>query len=189
MLLGIEFDQLSGYDSVEQCTKWLQTSPFAYLVHFRNFHLRKKKIGLWISEEKRPVFAWYGDLFRYKHLKVSRPEQGIIVIEMGQDVGVFTPSDYPPMQPVTEQKIAEKMVRDKQRKEKREKKRKEQKEKKDKDQASMPKPKLKRKNPPTIKEEPKKKEDILASTYLDGSQDPNPSPFSPLGMPLDLVKY
>lgn len=199
MILGVEFDILSGYENSGNCTKWLQSSPFAYLQHFKTFHLRKKKFGLFMSEEKRPVFAWYGDLYRYKNLKISRPEQGVVVIEMAPDVGVFLASEYPPMQPVTEQKLAEKLVREKQRKEKREKKRKEQREKKVKTEPQLPKPKLNKRKSPSIKVEPSdsssdveftrfpvsvsKAKEIL-NAYSDGSQDPNPNPFSPLGVPI-----
>ena len=77
-----------------------------------------------MSHEKRPVIAWLGEIWKNRSLKLTRPEQGIVIVEAGPgECGVFSAQDYPPLQATTEQKLAEKLIRDKARKEAREKKR------------------------------------------------------------------
>ncbi len=131
MIVGIEFDVLSGFKSLEDCQKWLQSSSYSFLSNFKFFHLRKKKQGMWMSHEKRPVISWLGEIWKNKSLKLTRPEQGVVVVEAGPgECGVFSAMDYPPLQAKTEEKLAKKLILDKTRKEAREKKRLEAKSKK-----------------------------------------------------------
>lgn len=124
MIVGIEFDVLSGYKTLEDCQKWLQSSAYSFLTNFKFFHLRKKKQGMWMSHEKRPVISWLGEIWKNKSLRLTRPEVGIVVVEAGPgENGVFSAKDFPPLQAITEEKLAEKLIRDKTRKEAREKKR------------------------------------------------------------------
>jgi hypothetical protein len=101
------------------------------MLNFKNFTLRRRKTGFWISSEKRPIIGWHGSLWKYKSLKLSRPEAGIVVVECGPgDCSVFTPMELPNILPETAQKTAERDQKKRQRKEIRDKKRAQQKEKK-----------------------------------------------------------
>jgi hypothetical protein len=156
MIVGIEFDVLSGYKTLEDCQKWLQSSAYSFLTNFKFFHLRKKKQGMWMSHEKRPVISWLGEIWKNKSLRLTRPEVGIVVVEAGPgENGVFSAKDFPPLQAITEEKLAEKLIRDKTRKEAREKKRLEAKakkqsgkEKRKREGLSKPKLEKKQKNSP-----------------------------------------
>ena len=130
MIISIEFDVNSGFDTIEQCQKWLQNSCYSYMLNFKNFTLRKRKSGLWISGEKRPIIGWQGALWKYRSLKVSRPEPGIVVVECGPgDCGVFLPAELPSVLAETAQKNADREAKKNIRKKQREIKRQEQREK------------------------------------------------------------
>lgn len=186
MIVAIEFDVKSGFETLESCQRWLSASAFNYMLKFRSFHLRRKRNGQWMCGEKRPVYAWCGDLWRYKGLLISRPEPGIVIVECGSTSGIFNPAELPPMLTETAQKLAEKEQKDVERKKQREEKRKL---KKSKDKTSPPlqrKRKLEKDSEPKVKEEPKTlppaKVQEYAEIYRVGSQDPDPlslSPFPP----------
>jgi len=131
MIIAIEFDSLLGYDTPEVCQKWITNSPFWWALRLKSFNLRKRKSGFWISGEKRQVFAWTGELWRYKSLKITRPEPGIVVVEDGAgEPGVFSPTELPPPLLETVHKNAEKEAKKRQRKELAEARKKEAREKK-----------------------------------------------------------
>lgn len=167
MIVGIEFDVLSGYKTLEDCQKWLQSSAYSFLTNFKFFHLRKKKQGMWMSHEKRPVISWLGEIWKNKSLRLTRPEVGIVVVEAGPgENGVFSAKDFPPLQAITEEKLAEKLIRDKTRKEAREKKRLEAKakkqsgkEKRKREGLSKPKLEKKQKNSPVSTDHPEVQSD------------------------------
>lgn len=148
MLVAAEFDVTLGFKNLETIQKWLSASQYSYLLNFKFFHLRRKKHGMWISQEKRPVIGWTGDIWKYRSLKIVRPEPGIVLVEIGPgETGSFPPSDFPPLQPYTEQKLAERLIKEQKRKEIREEKRKEMKAKKQSEKGKkdgMAKPSLKR---------------------------------------------
>lgn len=178
MLLAIEFDCISGYDNVESCQKWLQASCYSYMLNFKSFHLRKKRQGVWLSSEKRPVIGWTGDLWKYRGLKISRPEQGIVIVECGQgDCGIFAPMEFPPLRAETQQKMADRELKRQERKQARDKKRKEQKEKKKQD-GQFKEPKAKRKRVA------KKSESSQISTPVEFN--PN-EPYLELNSPLSMT--
>lgn len=147
----------SGYDSIDACQKWLQNSCYSYMLSFKNFTLRRRKNGLWISGEKRPIIGWHGALHKYKSLKISRPEAGIVVVECGPgDCGVFLPVELPGILPETAKKSAEREAKKRKRKEIRDSKRQEQKEKRG-----------------TVKKQPKRKKQLNEENYP-ATQDPTP---------------
>lgn len=131
MIIGIEFDFLLGYDTPEVCQKWITNSAYWWALKLKSFNLRKRKNGFWISGEKRQVFAWTGELWRYKSLKITRPEPGVVVVEDGTgEPGVFSPTELPPPLLETVHKNAEKEAKKRQRKDLAEAKKKEAREKK-----------------------------------------------------------
>lgn len=181
MIVGIEFDVLSGYKTLEDCQKWLQSSAYSFLTNFKFFHLRKKKQGMWMSHEKRPVISWLGEIWKNKSLKLTRPEVGIVVVEAGPgENGVFSAKDFPPLQAITEEKLAEKLIRDKTRKEAREKKRLEAKAKK---QSGKEKRKREGLSKPKLEKKQKKNSPILSDVQASEVQSVQPlgknEPFLP----------
>ena len=191
MIVAIEFDVKSGFETLESCQRWLTASAFNYMLKFRSFHLRRKRHGQWICGEKRPVYSWCGELWRYRGLSITRPEPGIVIVECGSGSGIFNPAELPPMLTETAQKLAEKEQKDVERKKQREEKRKS---KKDKEKIKTPLPRkrklFEKESEPKVKEEPidlsqpspvsaaKAKE--LREIYNVGSQDPDPFLGSPL---------
>lgn len=130
MILGVEFDILLGYDTPEACQKWILNGKYWWVLRLKNFNLRKRKNGFWISGEKRQVFAWTGELWRYKSIRVTRPEPGVVIVEDGTgDPGVFSPTELPPPLLETVHKNAEKEAKKRLRKESAEKKKQQAKEK------------------------------------------------------------
>lgn len=156
MIVAIAFDVKSGFETLESCQKWLAASPYAYMLKFRSFHLRRKRCDRWMCGEKRPVYSWTGDLWRYKGLAISRPEPGIVIVECGSGSGIFNPSDFPVILPETAEKNKEKEQREKERKQQRDEKRKT---KKGQDKGKFSTPKIPRKrklfDEVKVKEEPK----------------------------------
>lgn len=155
MILGIEFDQLLGYDTLEACLKWINNSQYWWVLKFKNFNLRKRKNGFWISGEKRQVFAWTGELWRYKSLKITRPEPGVVVVDDGiGEPGVFSPTELPPPLLETVHKNAEKEAKKRLRKEMSEKKKKEARE----TRGTVKKPKKQKEILPGVPAPPSKKQ-------------------------------
>lgn len=137
--------------------------------------------------EKRPVYSWTGDLWRYRGLAISRPEPGVVIVECGGGAGIFNPTDFPLMLPETAEKLKEKEQREKERKQQRDEKRKTKKgqDKQAKDTRTPRKRKFDRE--PKVKVEPDLlvgKDKEIREIFNIGSQDPNPLLLSPLQPPL-----
>lgn len=111
MIAAIEFCQQS-FPTQDNCLAWLsQSTKFEYLLRMKDFKLRSQKKSMFLTSERRRVWAYYVNTHKYRSLNLERPVPTAVVVTAG-DSTPFAPVDLPTLLPSTVEKNQKKDERD-----------------------------------------------------------------------------
>lgn len=163
MIRAVEFDA-GQFAKPQDCIDWLNTSPYSYLTKIKGFTLRHRKIPIFLSWEKRPVWSYWAaqEMHRDSKWEILRPEPLITLLSSVTGAEPFGEDQLPPLL----QSTVEKLARIQQKKEetlKRQQERKEQAKHKRKEEREAKKRKSRSPDPKDEKEEKAEDTEIEAS--------------------------
>lgn len=91
-IAAIEFDT-SKYGNNLDISAWFNQNPvYNDLRKLKGFRLRQVARSLFMSDEPRRVYGWYGDLWKFPSVRLVRIEPSVLVI-LANSAETFTRSD------------------------------------------------------------------------------------------------